>query len=142
MKTCTAAGRKIVGAIGAAVLLCFAGAASQAATSESFQVKNAQDLIDLCAAQRNDPIAIQAIHFCEGYLTGVYHYHQGLVSGRGQRPVFCPTGTLPTRDEAVQMFVTWGHAHPQFMSEPAVDTIFRWASETWPCSRTNRRATP
>ena len=134
--------RTLVGAIATAALLGLGGPAGAAVTSENFQVKNAQDLVDLCGVERSDPVASQAIHFCEGYLTGVYHYHQGLVAGRRLQPVFCPTGTLPTRDEAVQMFVTWGHSHPQFMTEPAIDTIFRWASETWPCRRTNRRATP
>jgi hypothetical protein len=131
--------RVLVGAIAAAAMAVLAGSTSEAATSENFQVKNMQDLVDLCGVQRGDPIAVQAIHFCEGYLTGVYHYHQALTSGRGQPPIFCPTGTLPTRDEAVAMFVAWGRSHPQYMNEHAVDGIFRWAVETWPCPRTNRR---
>jgi len=126
-------------AIAAAMIVVAAGTAAPAATNESFQVKNTQDLWDLCAVQRNEPIAVQAIHFCEGYLTGVYHYHQALTAGRGQAPVFCPTGQLPSRDEAVAMFVAWGRAHPERMQEPAVDGLFRWAVETWPCPRGNRR---
>jgi hypothetical protein len=70
-------------AIAAATIVVAAGTAAPAATNESFQVKNTQDLVDLCAVQRNEPIAVQAIHFCEGYLTGVYHYHQALTAGRG-----------------------------------------------------------
>jgi hypothetical protein len=126
-------------ALATATMVAAAGTMGTAATVESFQVKNTQDLVDLCAVQRNDPIAVQAIHFCEGYLTGVYHYHQALTAGRGQAPVFCPTGALPTRDQAVAMFVTWGRSNPQHMEERPVDGIFRWAVETWPCPRGNRR---
>ena len=124
---------------GAALAVSLLGSPAGAVTPDSFQVKNTQDLVDLCAAQRGEAIAVQAIHFCEGYLTGVYHYHQALTAGRGQRPVFCPGANLPSRDEAVAMFVAWGRAHPQFMSEPAVDGLFRWVVETWPCQRTNRQ---
>jgi hypothetical protein len=131
--------RHLAGAAVAASLLGATGAG--AVTTENFQVKDTQDLVDLCAVQRGDAVAVQAIHFCQGYLIGVYHYHQALTSGRGQRAIFCPTGPLPTRDEAVSMFVTWGRAHPQYMSEPAVDGLFRWAVETWPCPRTNRQVT-
>src|SRR5262249_11923376 len=118
-----------------------AAASGEAATTENFQVKNTQDLVELCAVQRGDPVAQQAIHFCEGYLIGVYHYHQALTTGRGQAPVFCPTGALPTRDQAVGMFVTWARANPQRMDEPAIDGLFRWATETWPCPRGARRTT-
>jgi hypothetical protein len=124
---------------GAAAIVAAAGSTGEAATAENFQVKNTQDLVDLCAVQRNDPVSVQAIHFCEGYLTGVYHYHQALTTGRGQAPVFCPTGTLPTRDQAAGMFVTWARSNPQHMDAPAVDGIFRWAIETWPCPRGARR---
>src|SRR5215471_2536375 len=99
--------RMLMPALGAAAMVVAAGSAVEGATVESFQVKNTQDLVDLCAVQSNDPVRVQAIHFCEGYLTGVYHYHQALTRGRGQAPVFCPTGALPTRDQAVGMFVAW-----------------------------------
>lgn len=126
-------------AIAAAAIIAAAGTTATAATSDNFQVRNSQDLVDLCGVQRNDPVAAQAIHFCEGYLVGVYHYHQALTAGRGQAPVFCPGAQLPTRDEAVALFVTWGRAHPERMQEPAVDSLFRWAVETWPCPRGNNR---
>ncbi len=130
--------RFFLGTVAGAVMAVVAGSASEAANAENFQVKNLQDLIDLCAVQRGDPVAVQAIHFCQGYLTGVYHYHQALTTD-GRARVFCPTGTLPTRDEAVAMFVTWGRAHPQHGAEPAVDGVFRWAVEMWPCPRAGRR---
>jgi hypothetical protein len=133
--------RMLMLALGAAALVVAAGSTVAAATAESFQVKNTQDLVDLCAVQGNDPVRVQAIHFCEGYLTGVYHYHQALTRGRGQAPVFCPTGALPTRDQAVAMFVAWAQSNQQYMDEPAIDSLFRWAVETWPCPRGAARRT-
>lgn len=132
--------RMAVGVTLAAAMMVAAGARSgAAATDESFQVRSTQDLVDLCGVQRGDPLASQSIHFCEGYLVGIYHYHQALTSGRGQAPVFCPAANVPTRDEAVAMFVAWGRSHPQHMAERPVDGVFRWAVETWPCRRANRR---
>lgn len=123
----------------AAMMIVGGTSRSEAVTNESFQVRSTQDLVDLCGVPRGDPLAAQSIHFCQGYLVGVYHYHQALTSGRGQPPVFCPSGTLPTRDEAVAMFVAWGRSHPQHMAERPADGLVRWAVETWPCRRVTQR---
>lgn len=133
--------RIAAGALLVAAMMIIAGTRSgEAITSENFQVRSTQDLVDLCGVQRADPLAPQSIHFCEGYLVGVYHYHQALTSGLGQAPVFCPSGNLPTRDEAVAMFVAWGRSHPQRMADRPVDGLVRWAVETWPCRRANQRS--
>lgn len=108
-------------------------------SDENFQLRATRDLVALCGAERTDSRYAQAIHFCQGYLVGLYHYHQALTAERRQAPVFCIAGPEPTRDQAVASFLTWGRARPQHMDEAPIDGVFRWAVETWPCQRAPRR---
>jgi hypothetical protein len=32
-------------------------------------------------------------------------------------------------------FVTWANANPQFMKDAAVDTLFRYLAEAYPCKK-------
>jgi Ssp1 endopeptidase immunity protein Rap1a len=108
---------------------------SMAVTQDNFLARNTQDLVDLCTAPHNNPLRVAAIHFCEGYLVGAYHYDQSLRSGPGLKQIVCPPNPAPSRDEGVKMFVTWAQAHPQYMKERAVDTVFRFLTSTWPCPK-------
>ena len=45
----------------------------------------------------------------------------------------CLPDKLPTRNEVIDMFVKWAKAHPQYMKEIPVETIFRFLAEKWPC---------
>jgi hypothetical protein len=54
----------------------------------------------------------------------------------GQPPrLVCPPDPPPTRNAAIAGFIAWAQAHPQYMSEPPVETEFRYFMETWPCKR-------
>ena len=124
--------RRTVIALALAAVLA-PSAARAALNQDDFYIHNAQDLVDLCAAPTGDPLYREAIHFCEGFLSGAWQYHMAETAGpQGQRFV-CPPDPPPTRDQVVAMFVTWSGQHPQRMLEPAVDALFRFAAEKWPC---------
>jgi len=108
--------------------------ASQAATSESFQLRNGQDLADLCAVPEGDAMAEAARSFCYGYLRGVYDLHAALKPTPKDRPLYCIPAPGPTRAEAGERYVAWSKANPQFMSEPAIDALVRFAVTSWPCA--------
>lgn len=107
---------------------------SLAATPESFQLHSAQDLSDLCAVTEGDPMAEAARSFCYGYLRGVHDLHSALKPTPKDRPLYCIPSPVPTRAEAGARFVEWSKANPQYMTEPAVDSLVRFAVATWPCS--------
>ena len=107
---------------------------AQTATPESFQLRNGQDLADLCAVPDGDAMAEAAHSFCYGYLRGVYEFHAALKPTPKDRPLFCVPAPGPTRAEAGQRFVDWSKANPQFMGEPAVDALVRFAVANWPCA--------
>lgn len=108
-------------------------ASALAVTTDDFQVKDTQSLINLCTASQNDPLAGEAIHFCHGYLVGAFHYYKVTHASPDSKQLFCFPDPPPSRDEAIGQFVSWAKAHPQYMNDAPVETEFRFLIETWPC---------
>jgi hypothetical protein len=106
-----------------------------AATPEHFRVRSTADLVQICSTPTNDPIFAAAISFCHGYAVGAYQYYRASVSGPEGRPFVCLPDPPPSRTEGLQMFVAWARQNPQYMAEPAVETLFRWLATTWPCRK-------
>jgi hypothetical protein len=124
----------------ALALLAFGAAAASPAsavvTGENFLLRTTADLVALCDAKQGDPQGVAAIHECQGFLLGVYQYHEAINAGRNARPIFCmPAEGAPNRDAAAQMFVAWSRTHPQNMGDRPVDGLTRFAVDTWPCRR-------
>ncbi len=127
--------REVIRATLAGLLLLLASVATAqtAVTDEDFEVLKTRNLLNLCSVSQSDPRYPAAIHFCHGFLVGAHDYHM-TSAGPERPPLVCIPDTV-SRDQAVQMFVTWAKQHPQFMNEPPVDTEFRFLMETWPCKR-------
>lgn len=102
-------------------------------TTEPFTIRSAQDLVDLCAADASDPLYDDAINFCHGFASGAWQYHQAQANGPEGRRLVCPPDPAPKRADAVAMFVTWMGSHPEHKAEPAVEALFRFLIEKWPC---------
>ena len=109
------------------------GLVAGAVTEADFETKTTRNLINLCTAAPDDPRYREAIHFCYGYLVGAYDYYKAQTSGPDGRPFVCPPDPPPTRNQAIQMFIEWAKAHPQYMNEVPVETEFRFLMEKWPC---------
>ena len=126
----------VIAALAAAALVPLHSHA--AATAESFELRNAGDLVDLCAVPEGDSMAEGSLAFCYGFLSGAGSYHRALVAGKNPRPLFCPPEPRINRADAAKMFVSWGRANPQYMSEAPVDALIRFAVATWPCPQAAR----
>lgn len=120
----------------------FSGAGATASEQQDFLVRNTKDLVDLCATQPGDPLYVAAIHFCNGFVVGAYRYHESLYSGPDATPLVCPPSPRPSREQAIADFVAWSKSHPERDSEPAVDGLFRFLTERWPCSEAQGNGTP
>jgi hypothetical protein len=114
-------------------VLCLWPLSASAVTQETFLIRYTQDLIELCTAPESDPLYIPAISFCHGYLIGAYHYQVALQVDPKEKPLFCLPDPAPTRQQGIQMFITWTKQNSQYMGEKAVDTIARFLSTQWPC---------
>jgi hypothetical protein len=103
-----------------------------AVTEEDFFLNNAQDLVDVCSVEASNPLYVASIHFCHGFVSGAGQYHQSMASGPNIDPFFCLPDPLPTRREAISMFLAWAQGQ-ELTNEAAVDGLMRFAVETWPC---------
>jgi len=118
-----------------AVAMGGSSAARAALTEDDFYIRNAGDLVDLCAVSADDHLAREAIHFCHGFVSGAWQYYRSVNTDGGK--LVCPSDPPPTRNQAVALFVTWAKApeHATHLQEPAVDVLFRFLIETWPCPK-------
>jgi len=123
--------------ISAALLAATIAAAAARAEMPTtpFMIRHAQDLVDLCTpGDPKDPLYDDAINFCHGFVSGAYQYSQAVANGPKGARLVCPPDPLPKRAEAIAMFVAWAKVHPEYMTEPAVEALFRFLTEKWPCA--------
>jgi hypothetical protein len=123
-----------VAALCAAPLTTSAGAA----TAENFVVRTTADFVALCESPQNSENYVAAIHFCQGYASGAYQYYAALAQSDPKSRFVCVSEPVPSRNEVIASFLVWIRAHQERMGEPAVESIFRYLGETYPCSAAQR----
>jgi hypothetical protein len=125
-------------AVAVCSLALLPGLSHPAATRESFNLRNAQDLVDLCAVPEGDPMNEAARGFCYGFLSGAGAYHRAVAPTAKDKPLFCVPEPRPTREEAAKRFVDWAGSNAEHMQETPIDALLRFAADTWPCPETKR----
>jgi hypothetical protein len=113
----------------------FMGAAKAEVTQEDFVAKTTQNLLNLCTASPQDASYREAIHFCQGYLVGAYQYYIAESAGKPEGQLVCFPEPKPSRNQAIEMFISWARKYPEFMNEMPVETEFRFLTATWPCKK-------
>jgi len=99
---------------------------------EDFSLDTAADLVDICTLEKSHPDHVAAMAFCYGFFEGGTHYDDALSTSPSYRKLVCdPEGT--TRTKAVEVFVEYVRANPQYGSKAPIDTIFRALVAKWPC---------
>ena len=112
-----------------AAFACIDSAA--AVDSSDYQIRNGADLVSVCSIERGDQNYANAMGFCHGVLTGAFRYYEATVTS-ANRFVCAPT-PVPTRAKVMDDFVAWSRSHAAALKEPAVDALFRYLEETYPC---------
>ena len=131
--------RRMIYAIVAAMALSSTGALAEGAGRvgydlDDFKLRSGQDLVDICTLSPDHADYHVARAFCLGFMEGAGQLHGVLASGPGFDPYFCvPQGT--TLDQAVSVYAAFAAKNPQYLSERAVDSLFRAAADTWPCGK-------
>ncbi len=132
--------RQSIGLLAATVFVAVAVVSGQALAQtktpsgynlEDFQLRTSADLLDICTLGPDDPDSVVAKAFCYGFIEGAAHYDEALADGTKVK-IFCGPDTL-TRGQAVDEFVAFVRANPQYMTEAPVNTIFRALVAKWPC---------
>lgn len=100
---------------------------------DDYQLRKSGDLLDICSLPPSDPQYPEARGFCLGYFAGGIQLHDALAASPDFPRIACASGNA-TRDDVVAVFVDYARAHPQYLDEPAMDTVFRAVVDKWPCA--------
>ncbi|MBY0280036.1 hypothetical protein K2Z84_32265 [Candidatus Binatia bacterium] len=107
---------------------------------DDFLIVDAQDVVDVCTVPESDALYAASIAFCHGYLVGAYQYHLAIFGHGKSHPVVCLPEPVPTRTQAVEKFIAWLKANPQYLKDKAPDAITRYLVETYPCKAPEKPA--
>jgi hypothetical protein len=100
-------------------------------------VETVRDLAAVCDPQWGGVPRLEAIAYCQGFITAAGQYHTLTHPARGPlRPLFCLPEHRPTIAESGVDFAQWARATPRFADEPALDGFLRWAQARYPCPPT------
>lgn len=122
-------------ALAVAGLAVVSAGAGAAVTKENFLLRDGNDLLAVCGVEASDANAPAAIHFCHGFLIGIYETHKGLTGNARAKRFTCLPEPPPSRNEVASRFVQWARRNPKDLSESAVDVVYRFAGVTWPCRK-------
>jgi hypothetical protein len=104
-----------------------------AAPPDYYKAHTAAELVAVCSASTSQADYATAIAFCHGVLAGAYGFYVS-ATPLAERNV-CAPEPAPTRSQVATGFVAWAKKNPQYLKDGAIDTLFRYAVETYPCKR-------
>jgi Ssp1 endopeptidase immunity protein Rap1a len=140
MATCVRLGATAAGltlALGAIPL------AKAALTEAQFPPKTVQDLIAICSPARDDPMMTASINYCHGYAEGAVIVEMAHARQPHGRKLFCLPDPPPSSGTELGNFISWANEDPSRLQQPAVDGMFLYLAQKYPCSgldsRTGRR---
>lgn len=114
--------------------LALASALTQAAPPpDHFRARTAAELAKVCSTPASDPEAVSAAAFCHGVLAGAYGYY--LSATKLEDRYICVPDPGPTRAQVARGFVDWMKARPALAADGAIDALFRYAGEAFPCRK-------
>jgi hypothetical protein len=101
-------------------------------TLDDFRVSTVAQLVRLCSTPATDRGQGEALGFCHGYANGALAYHRSSLPASAPR-LFCAGAPEPTAEQVRMKFVDWAGANPQRSSMRAVDGLFQFLREAYPC---------
>ena len=120
---------KLALAAAALTLAC----STQAMAQEHYRLQTAAELARVCSPAAGDKDASTSLAFCHGVLAGAYGYFQSAVPAADR--FVCPPTPSTTRTQVANGFVAWLKTRPQYNNDGAIDALFRYAAEAYPCKR-------
>lgn len=96
--------------------------------------QTASELAAICDPAWGGVPRLEAIAYCQGFLTSFGQYHALLYpQGGPARPLFCVSVPGPTVAQSGVAFAAWIRENPRYGNEPALDGLLRWAQANFPC---------
>jgi hypothetical protein len=110
------------------------GSPSPATSAIVTHVQTASELAAICDPAWGGVPRLEAIAYCQGFLTSFGQYHTLLYpQGGPARPLFCVPAPGPTVAQSGVAFAAWARENPRYGNEPALDGLLRWAQANFPC---------
>jgi Rap1a immunity proteins len=113
--------------------LMLASMAASAQTSSQYRVITAVELAKVCSAPASQADLATSLAFCHGFLAGAYQYFDTTVPAADR--FVCLPNPSPSREQVAKRFVGWLKERPTLNNDGAVDALFRFAAEAYPCKR-------
>ena len=107
--------------------------AQAAPAPDHYRARTAAELAKVCSTPASDADAATAAAFCHGVLAGAYGYYMSATKVEDR--YICVPDPGPTRAQVAQAFVDWIKARPNLASDGAINALFRYASEAFPCRK-------
>jgi hypothetical protein len=139
----TAPAYALIVALGGAAPLAAPAMAQTAPQAPSVvtQVQTASELAAVCDPAWGGVPRLEAIAYCQGFLTSFGQHHALLYPENGPtRPLFCVPVPGPTIAQSGIAFAAWAKENPRHAGEPALDAMLRWAQASFPCPNRPARA--
>ena len=114
-------------------LIVGATIASANVTESQFPPRTVRDLIEICAPAKDDPMMTAAINYCHGFAQGAVIVEEAHEGRRDVRKLFCLPSPPPPSGSEITRFIAWANALPSRLDEPAIDGMFIYLAETYPC---------
>lgn len=118
--------------LASSVLAQTSPAATAGLTMDDFRVATVAQLARVCSAPATDRGQAEALGFCHGYANGALAYHRSSLPASAPR-LFCAGAPEPTGEQVRIKFVEWAGANPQRGGMRAVDGLFQFFREAYPC---------
>jgi Rap1a immunity proteins len=120
---------KVLSALFAAGLLALPFSA-QAAEPINLRANTAGELAELCGANPREAGADAKINYCHGFAQGAVDVE---LRRAGDKKPFCFPNPAPRRSVTLTEFTNWVRAMPDHRSLNAIDGLFRFLAERFPC---------
>jgi hypothetical protein len=115
----------------ALLLAALSGSAAWAAPQPlALRVRTAGDLAELCGANPREPAADAKINYCHGFAQGAVDVE---LRRAGEKKPFCFPSPAPSRTATLTEFVNWARALPDHRNMNALDGLFSFLAERFPC---------
>jgi hypothetical protein len=116
----------------AAGLACPVSAAVQ---DSQFPPRTVRDLISVCTPTTDDPKMTGAINYCHGFVEGSVIVEIAHGQQRRGRKLFCLPSPPPASGTELTSFVSWTNQDPSRLDEPAIDGMFLYLAQKYPCTK-------
>lgn len=134
----------MLGLLGASAALAQGPRGPDREPSVTDHVQTVRDLAGVCDPDVRGVRRLEAIAYCQGFLTGAAQYHALLYpTGGPARQLFCVPSPGPSIAQTGLGFAAWAQANPRHGNEPALDGFLRYAQAEFPCAPpSSRQARP